>query len=231
MDETYSLEQTVDIIMQTCNKADLKEIIIIVCGKSTAQCVEAARKVEARYSAVIPVSVRFQLKPFVGGAVQEGFDVATGSHVVLMSSDLETDPHLVAEFIRLAKENPAKIVTATRWRKGGGFVGYNKVKLVANLIFQKLIAALFFTRLSDITYGYRIFPADLVKAIRWEEAKHPFFLETALKPMRLGVEFVEVPTLWRARTEGASVNSFWANFKYFKTACHVRFMKKEDILC
>lgn len=27
MDETYSLEQTVDIIMQTCSKADLAEIV------------------------------------------------------------------------------------------------------------------------------------------------------------------------------------------------------------
>ena len=177
MDETYSLEQTVDIIMQTCSKSDLAEIIIIVCEKSTAQCLQAARKVEARYGAVIPVSVRFQLKPFVGGAVQEGFDVATGSHIVLMSSDLETDPHLVADFIRIAKETPNKIVTATRWRKGGGFVGYNKVKLVANLIFQKLIAALFLSGLSDLTYGYRIFPACLVKAIWWRRQSTRFSLK------------------------------------------------------
>lgn len=230
MDETYSLMQTVDTIMETCHRKDLAEIIIVVCDRSTKQCVKTAEEIEKKYSGKLPVTVHYQKKPFVGGAVQEGMEMAKGSHVVLMSSDLETDPNLIKEFIRIEKHNPDKIVTATRWKKGGGFKGYNKVKLVANCIFQRLIAALFFVNLSDITYAYRIFPKKLMLSIKWEELKHPFFLETALKPIRLGVRFIEIPVKWEARTEGVSQNSFWANFKYFKTAWHVRFMKKEDIL-
>lgn len=230
MDETYSLMQTVDTIMETCHRKDLAEIIIVVCDRSTPECVNTAEEIEEKYGKTLPVTIHRQKKPFVGGAVQEGIEMAKGSHVVLMSSDLETDPHLIKEFIRIEKKNPDKIVTATRWKKGGGFKGYHKVKLVANCIFQRLIALLFFTNLSDITYAYRIFPRKLMLAIRWEELKHPFFLETALKPLRLGVKFIEIPVKWEARTEGVSQNSFWANFKYFKTAWHVRFMKKEDIL-
>lgn len=230
MDETYSLMQTADTIMSTCRREDLAEIIIVVCGRSTPECVRTAEKIREKYGQAIPVFIHHQKKPFVGGAVQEGIGMSSGSHVVLMSSDLETDPNLIQEFIRLEKENPEKIVTATRWKKGGGFKGYNKVKLVANCIFQRLIAMLFLVNLSDITYAYRIFPKELMLSIRWEELKHPFFLETALKPIRLGVKFIEIPVKWTARTEGVSQNSFWANFKYFKTAWHVRFMKKEDIL-
>lgn len=230
MDETYSLVQTVDIIMDTCKRDDLAEIIIVVCDRSTRECVAAAESIKEKYGNTIPVTIHKQSKPFVGGAVQEGIEMSSGSHVVLMSSDLETDPHLIKEFIRLEKNNPNKIITATRWKKGGGFKGYNKVKLVANCIFQRLIAFLFLVNLSDITYAYRIFPKELMMSIKWEELKHPFFLETALKPIRLGVEFIEIPVKWKARTEGVSQNSFWANFKYFKTAWHVRFMKKEDIL-
>lgn len=230
MDETYSLMQTVDTIMMTCRREDLSEIIIVVCDRSTPGCIQTAEKIEKKYGGQIPVIIHHQVKPFVGGAVQEGINISKGSHVVLMSSDLETDPNLIKEFIRLEKEAPDKIVTATRWKRGGGFEGYNKVKLVANCVFQKLIAWLFGSGLSDITYAYRIFPRNLMVRIRWEELKHPFFLETALKPLRLGVEFVEIPVKWTARTEGVSQNSFWANFKYFKTAWHVRFMKREDIL-
>lgn len=230
MDETYSLMQTVDTIMETCRREDLEEIIIVVCNKSTEQCIKTAEEIGKKYGLRIPVTVHYQKKPFVGGAVQEGMEIAKGSHVVLMSSDLETDPYLICEFIRLEKKNPDKIVTATRWKKGGGFNGYNKVKLVANGIFQRIIALLFFVNLTDITYAYRIFPRNLMLLIEWEELRHPFFLETALKPLRLGVKFIEIPVKWTARTEGVSQNSFWANFKYFKTAWHVRFMKKEDIL-
>ena len=69
-----------------------------------------------------------------------------------------------------------------------------------------------------------------MQKIRWEELRHPFFLETALKPLRLGVKFIEIPGHWTARTEGESQNSFFANFKYFRTAWHNRFLKKEQIL-
>lgn len=230
MDETYSLMQTVDTILSTCKREDLAEIIIVVCDRSTPGCLQTAEKIEEKYGKYLPVVIHHQIKPFVGGAVQEGMNMSKGSHVVLMSSDLETDPNLIKEFIRLEKEKPDGIVTATRWKRGGGFSGYNRVKLVANCIFQRLIAFLFGSGLSDITYAYRIFPRKLMTDIKWEELKHPFFLETALKPLRLGVEFVEIPVRWTARTEGVSQNSFWANFKYFKTAWHVRFMKREDIL-
>lgn len=230
MDETYSLSQTVDTIMGTCSRADLEEIIIVVCERSSDECVRTAAEIKERYQDKISVTIHKQKKPFAGGAVQEGIEMAEGSHVVMMSSDLETDPGLVKEFIRIEKKHPDKIVTATRWKQGGGFQGYNKIKLVANYIFQRMIALLFMAPLSDITYGYRIFPRDLMLSIRWEELKHPFFLETALKPLRLGVGFIEVPVKWRARTEGVSQNPFWANFKYFRTAWHVRFMKKESIL-
>ena len=74
-----------------------------------------------------------------------------------------------------------------------------------------------------MTYGYRIFPVKLLRAIDWHEIKHPFFLETALVPLRLGIKLIEIPVSWKARIEGDSVNPFWANFRYFKTALRVRF--------
>ena len=230
MDETYSLEQTVDTIVSTCDRADLCEIILLLCDRSTPACVATAEKLCQKYGGALPVYIHYQELPFAGGAVREGFALAKGSHVVLMSADLETDPALVQTFIAKAKQYPDCIITASRWIGGVHFQGYNKVKLVANFIFQKLIALFYLAPLTDITFGYRIFPAALVQSIRWEELKHPFFLETALKPLRLDVKFIEVPTFWKARTEGKSVNSFFANFAYFKTAWHVRFMKKEDIL-
>lgn len=165
-----------------------------------------------------------------GGAIREGFDLAIGSHVVLMSSDLETDPNLISVFIKYSKENPDYIITASRWKKGGGFKDYNRIKLICNYVFEHLIGWLFASKLSDLTYAFRIFPANLVKQIEWEELKHPFFLETALKPLRLGVKFKEIPARWVARSEGKSQNTFLANFKYFKTAWHIRFLTKNKIL-
>ena len=228
MNETYSLEQTIEIILQTCNNEEIAEMIILLSKKSTNECKEIAEKMCEKYPG--KVYIHYQTLPFVGGACREGFDLAKGSHVVLMSTDLETDPHLIHKFIEEEKKNPKGIVTASRWMKGCNFDGYSKVKLVCNYIFQKMLGLLFGTKLTDMTYAFRIFPTNLVQKINWEELKHPFFLETALKPLRLKTKFKEIPANWVARTEGESQNSFFANFKYFRVVYHVRFCRKESLL-
>ena len=81
-----------------------------------------------------------------------------------------------------------------------------------------------------MTFGYRIFKTSILKEIRWEEAKHPFFFETIVKPLRLGHSVAEVPSPWKARTEGESQNTFWRNFEYFKVGFRVLGMSKNDIL-
>lgn len=231
MDETYSLAQTVDIIAETCQIQDIAEIIIIISPeKTSAETIKTAEEIIKRYTGRIKIYIHAQTMPFVGGAVMDGINIACGSHVVMMSADLETDPELVSRFVELSKEYPERIITATRWKSGGSFKGYSKIKLICNYIFEKAIAWFYFSSLSDMTFGYRLFPSGIMKRIKWEEFKHPFFLETALKPLRLGVQFMEVPAKWEARTEGVSQNSFFATFKYFRPAWHNRFLKPEDIL-
>lgn len=230
MDETYSLEQTVKIILDTCNHEDLAEIIIIVSPKTSNETLSTAEKLIAQYSDKAQIYVYEQKLPFLGGAIRDGIKIAKGSHLVMMSADLETDPILINKFIEQAKKYPDGIITASRWRRGGSFKGYSKIKLVCNYIFEKAIAWFYFSNLSDMTFGYRLFPTELMQNINWEELKHPFCLETALKPLRLGVKFIEIPAKWQARTEGVSQNGFFATFKYFRPAWHNRFLKREQIL-
>ena len=231
MDETYSLSRTVDVIAGTCQHQDIAEIMIIIAPDKTSQdTIKTAEELITKYSGQIKIFIHEQKLPFLGGAIRDGINIASGSHFVMMSADLETDPELVSQFIELSKQYPDRIITATRWRRGGSFKGYNKVKLICNYIFEKAIAWFYFSSLSDMTFGYRLFPTELMRRIKWEELKHPFLLETALKPLRLGVKFMEVPAKWEARTEGVSQNSFFSTFKYFRPAWHNRFLKPEDIL-
>ena len=164
------------------------------------------------------------------GALREAFDLATGSHVVMMASDLETDPRDVPVLIAEARRNPGAIITASRWREGGGFQGYSPVKLVANRIFQKFFSLLYATHLSDMTYGYRLLPTWVVQSVRWEELRHSFFFETLVKPLRLGIPVVEIPSHWKARSEGESQNTFFRNFQYFQTGLKARFCSRSSLL-
>ncbi|GAA5131333.1 glycosyltransferase family 2 protein [Luteolibacter yonseiensis] len=227
LNETYSMRETVRIIEATCAE-DVGQYIIMVCERTKPESLAICREIAGELGE--RASVNFQTLPFVGGAFRDAFDLVQGSHVVMMSSDLETDPALVRTMIHEAKLHPDSVTTASRWIKGGHFVGYNPVKLLANKVFQMMFSLLYGTTLTDLTYAYRIFPTSLVRRIRWVELKHPFFLETALKPLRLGVPIREIPAVWKARTEGESVNPFMANFIYFKIALRTRFCDESHIV-
>lgn len=226
INETYSLVETVQQILRS-SKEDIRNFIIVVAEKTTKEAMMAIEGLIDRYGELI--ILHRQRMPYIGGAIREAFELVDSSHVIMMASDLETDPNLVPILIAESKEYPQKIVTVTRWTKGGGFYNYSKIKLVANWVFQKIFSLLYLTKLTDMTYAYRIFPTPVLKSINWSELRHPFLFETIIKPLRIGVEVIEIPGFWKARTEGESQNTFLRNFEYFKIGLRVRFMMKKNI--
>jgi hypothetical protein len=227
MNETASLEETVRIILRDVGDRT-KEILIVVCGRTTPEAMATVDRLSQSLGGL--VRVHSQTLPFLGGAMREAFDLARGSHVVMMASDLETDPNTLKTLIASAELQPSSIATATRWSAGGGFQGYSKVKLLCNWIFQRFFSMLYGVHLSDMTFAYRIFPTKLVRGIRWEELRHAFLFETLVKPLRLGVPVIEIPSPWKARTEGKSQNAFFLNFVYFRTGLKTRFASTQAIL-
>jgi len=228
INETQSLFETVNVIERTCCSGDIREYLAVICERTTPGSLIVLEKLQGQLRGKL--FIHRQVLPFIGGAMREAFALAKGSHTIMMSTDLETDPAVVSIFIEKAKQYPQAIITASRWLKRGCFHGYNPVKLAANFLFQKIFAMLYWTDLSDLTYAYRIFPTALLQSICWEELRHPFFLETVIKPLRLGIEVIEVPAVWRARVEGESQNTFFKNFEYFRIALRIRFRPKNKIL-
>ncbi len=224
MDETVSLRDTVEIVMNEC-APDIHEIICVVSKFSAKESIAVCEELAARWPRV--VWMRQQTKPYLGGALQDAFSWATGSHILLMASDLETPPHDAQSIIAKAKES-WDIVATTRWSQGGSFEGYNPVKFVANWLFQKGIGLLYRTKLTDLTYGYRIWKTEFLRGHKWEELRHPFLLECLLRPLRMGATSTEIPVHWKPRIEGESHNPFWRNFLYFRIAFRLRFSPSPD---
>ena len=94
--ETTSLTHTVECLVGDL-RDDLAQILIIVCEKSTPEALAHADALVETYPEL--VSVHWQDLPFFGGAVQKAFEVSTGSHTILMASDLETN-HWTSQLMR-----------------------------------------------------------------------------------------------------------------------------------
>ena len=146
-------------------------------------------------------------------------ELATGTHVIgLLSADLETEPEAIPRMVRKLRETGCDAVTGNRWLPGGGFVGYDRLKLALNWIFQKSFSLLYLTRIGDLSYGYKLLSKEICESIEWEGTLHEIFIETTVKPLKAGYHIEQVPTVWTARSEGASKNTFWRNFRYVSMA-------------
>ncbi len=228
--ETDSFIQAVSMLLDMNDRQDIEEFIAVVCDRTkpeSFQSIEKGRKIAE--AAGIPLKVLHQTRPFFGGALQDGFDVAKGSHVCMVTPDLDTAPDKVPEMIMQAKQFPGDIIIGSRWKKGGGFKNYSRIKKIWNFFSQKFLDVLYLSTLTDFTWGNQLTPTILARAIYHREDKHPINIERVVIPLRLGVGFREVPAVCHMM-DGETVNPLMANLAYLRPAFRCRFARRETLV-
>ena len=228
INETFSLIETIKLIEKNNFKKKIIKILIVMDKKKTLQktkkiCLNLTRKSKN-------VECMYQAKPFLGGAMQDAFNVITTTHCVMMSSDLETNPNSLKEMVKASYNNKDSIITASRWIKNSAFKNYGTIKIILNFIFQKIFSILYRTKLNDLTFGYRIFPTKIIKKINWEMLDHSFLFETILKPLKMGINVIQISTNWVNRREGDSSNITTNYFKYFYIGFKIFLINKKNYL-
>ena len=221
--ETISLVETVEKIIKL-DRGYIYEIILTVSPKSSEECMRVCKKLEEKYSNIIYYTQKKH--PGVGYAIREAMDLAKGSYIALVAGDLETEPEAVDRMITKIEETECDGVIGNRWLKDGGFRNYNRFKLILNYLFQQVFKVLFWTKLGDLTYGFKILSSDICKKISWEGTLHEIYIETTIKPIKAGYNIQQIPTIWISRKEGVSNNTFFKNFRYIKMAIKVLFSVK-----
>ena len=106
LNEINSLKKTIKIL----NKIKVnKEYIVIYSKKLTNkkvinEIIELKRKYKnLRYHS--------QIRPFVGGAIDLGIHLAQKKYIVIMASDLETNPYELNKMIITSKNKPKHIIS------------------------------------------------------------------------------------------------------------------------
>ena len=225
INETESLIKTINTI-EAENPNKIKQYLLI-CHPSKTKvdsikiCNDFVNKDPQKYKVI------YQKLPLLGGAIRDGFKHVFTSHCLMMSSDLETDPQSVNSMIKLISKSPQSIITATRWTRNNDFNNYGFIKKNLNYIFQKIFSFIYRTNLSDLTFGYRLFPTQIIKIINWEMYDHSFLFETIIKPLKMKINIIEVSSPWHKRIEGISSNMTLNYIKYFYIGFKTIFYNKD----
>ncbi|MBI3828315.1 MAG: glycosyltransferase family 2 protein [Planctomycetes bacterium] len=199
--------------------ARILEIVIVMSPKSgpdtRAVCADLVKN-DPR----IRLQVQ-QVNPGLGNGVREGYAATKGNLVLNIDSDGEMELDTVRRMLEKMDTGQYDMVVASRWMKGGGFSGYSPLKYVLNFGFQQMFRILFWTRVNDLTYGFKMMRGELARGIAWEGVLHEIACETTMKPVKLGARACAVPSKWTARVQGQSKNTFWRTFRYVGMALKI----------
>jgi dolichol-phosphate mannosyltransferase len=209
--ETDSVRELVDTMVDLLGER-LHEVILVISRRSPPESFAACEELAGRHPRVRVSEQKHY--PGLGLAVRQGIEECTGTHILLMDSDGEMDVRTVPPMLALLERDDLDMVVASRWMKGGGTEGYDPLKYCLNLGYQKLFKALFRTRISDLTLGFKLARAEVLQGFEWQGQYHEIGCETTLRPIRAGYRVGQVPTVWRQRKQGRSNNSFITNFRY-----------------
>jgi len=220
--ETDLLSKSVELVRTHLRKW-AHEILIVVHPRSTPECLSLCQELGRQEGVRVIVQGP---RSGIGWAYREAIPYVTGTHALILSSDLETDPADAVALVMKAEETDADIVCASRWMRGGGFSGYDPLKLVLNWSYNLIFRLLYRTSIHDITFGYKLVRSEVLQRVSWEYGTHEFCAELLLRPLRLGYTAAEVPTRWLKRPEGESKMTFARNFRFVSAALRIFFTQK-----
>lgn len=199
--EADSLRRNIKCALEMNSRLVLEVIIILspYAGPETRKACQELSEFNPKVSYYIQ-----KKNPGLGYALREGFALAKGNYVQILYADCESDPRAIADFIQKAAETGADMVVASRWLKRGSFHDYPRIRYFFNLAYQRIFRALFRTRLHDLTFGYNLMRADILREIVLRGKRHEIATEMLLKALKMNYRIEEIPVVWRRRDEGKS---------------------------
>ena len=196
--ERSLFRETLHAVIDVCGASDLYEIVVVLLS---AHC--PAAEVCAEYGDRLR-GVRLRTY------IQKNRDkilffsevpfLAKSSHFVIMGSDMEMSPYSLADMLKIVKKNPETIVCASKWSAGSDVVGYGCFHRISNIMVNQAAARIIGKRYRDLFSIFQIYPKSVFDRMRFGNMKTLLF-EYTLKPVACGEEYVEIPTIYRKRTE------------------------------
>ncbi|MBC7262819.1 MAG: glycosyltransferase [Chloroflexi bacterium] len=167
--------------------------IIVVDGHSQDHTCELAQRAGA--------IVVEQDAPGYGGALREGFDLASGNYILTLDADFSHSPDFIATL--WAVRERAEVVIASRYVEGGSaeMPFYRRVfSVLLNFFFGRALAL----PVRDVSSGFRLYNARAVRSLELKSEDFDILEEILIECLARGMTVKEVPFHFVPRGEGRS---------------------------
>lgn len=228
--ETTLLRQTIKEIQSNCSAEDIEKIVIVLKSKTCPSYFEAKKLIKE--SSLCKLEMYIQKSEGIVKCIAELPDLVESTHFVIMASDMEMNPGNLKDFIERAKLHPQRIICGAKWHKESTVEGYGFIHEIGSRAMNSFISILYNKKVRDPFSIFQIYPTVIYHRIKFDKPSM-FPYEYTLKPMRLGLEYEEIPTVYRKRKAGKS--NFNAAYilkvaiDFCLTAVRIRFTPKGNL--
>ena len=149
-----------------------------------------------------------QMKEGLGPAYLAGFRVALeggAQRIIEMDADFSHDPAYLPELI--AATDDADLAIGSRYIPGGGVSDWGPMRRFISRGGSAYARVALGLPVKDLTGGFKCFRREVLESISLEtiEARgYAFQVETTYRAIRAGFRVVEVPIVFKDRTDGSS---------------------------
>ncbi len=145
-----------------------------------------------------------------GAAVADGIAAASGDYLIIHDADHEYDPRDIPRLLQLLLDDEADVVYGSRFRREGTRV-HRTFHYLGNRLLTDLSNALSGIYLTDMETCYKLFRADLVKAMRLRARGFGFEVEATAYLAKTGARIAELPISYNPRTREAGKKIAWTD--------------------
>lgn len=180
-----------------------KEIVIVDDGSRDGTAGSIARSVDRFGSPDCTIrAAAHDRNRGKGAALKTALALATGDIVIVQDADLEYDPGDYQALLKPILDGSARVVYGTRWpnlHRQRRLPGHWRF-LAGSWVVTRAANVLFRARLSDVPTGYKVFTADVIRAMSLRSDGFDVCCELTAKARKAGYQITEVPISYRPRS-------------------------------
>lgn len=205
----YNENRTIDELLCRVVAAPYDKQVILVDDGSTDSTVQVLEKWEGHPQVTLLQHSKNRGK---GAAILTGLEHAEGRFTIIQDGDLEYDPRDYARLIEPLLSGEAEAVYGSRrlgrercWRdwRNPFFHGVSLLNAWTRILYG--------LRLTDEATCYKAFPTEVLRAMELQCEGFEFCPEVTAKACRMGLDILEVPIRYEARTIQAGKKIRWTD--------------------